>query len=120
MKKSELLDLLDELEKISYYSNHSNFKLIKKLLKDYDKDAKELEVLTKNIVRQIIDLFVDCYTPGDFINWLDKNDWNLFHNIHNAEIKEYSELRGDELIKILRNGNYLFNDEENEILVLSW
>ena len=120
MKKSELLELLDELEKFSYYPNHSNFKLIKYLLKDYDEDAVELKALTKNIAKQIIDLLVDCYTSEQLIAWLDKNDWNVFHNIHNAEIKEYSEFRGDELIKILRNGNYLFRDEENEILVLSW
>ena len=120
MKRSELWELLDELKAINYYANHSNFKLIKKLLDNYDKDAEELEVLTKEIARQIIDVFVDCYKPGDLINWLDKHDWNPFYNIHNAEIKEYSELRGDELLKILRNGNYLFNDEKEEILVLSW
>jgi len=120
MKKTELLELLDELKKISYYSNHNNFKLINKLLKGYDEDAEELEVLTKEIARQIIDVFIDCYTPSDLIAWLAKNDWNPFYNIHNSEIVEYSELRGNELLKILRNGDYLFHDEENEILILNW
>ena len=120
MKKSELLDLLDELEKFSYYPNHSNFKLIKYLLKDYDEDAAELKALTKNIAKQIIDLLVDCYTSEQLIAWLDENDWNVFNNIQHSEIVEYSMLRGDELLKILRNGDYLFNDEENEILILSW
>ena len=120
MKKSELWELLDELKAITYYANHSNFKLINKLLKAYDANAKELEVLTKEIARQIIDVFVDCYKPGDLINWLDKRNWNPFYNIHNSKIVKYSELRGDELLKILKNGDYLFNDEENEILILSW
>lgn len=120
MKKSELLELLDELERISYYSNHANFKLISMLLKNYDRDAKELEVLTKEIARQIIDVFIDCYKANDLINWLYKRNWNPFYNIHNSKIVKYSELRGDELLKILKNGDYLYNDEEEGILILSW
>ena len=120
MKKTELLELLEELEKISYYANHANFKLINYLLQSYNEDAEELEVLTKEIARQAIDLFLDCYTPADLIEWLAKNDWNVFNKIHHGEIKEYSELRGDELIRILKTNDYLFNDEENEILVISW
>ena len=120
MKKSELLQLLDELEAISYYANHSNFKLIKYLLKDYDEDAEELKAITKNIARQIIDLLLDCYTASDLIEWLEINDWNVFNNIQHSEIVEYSELERDELDEILDNNNYLFNDEENEILILSW
>ena len=120
MKKSELWELLDELKAVNYYANHANFKLINRLLKDYDKDAKELEVLTKELARQIIDVFIDCYKPGDLINWLYKHNWNPFYNIHNSKIVKYSDLRGDELLKILKNGDYLFNDEEEQILILSW
>ena len=120
MRKSDLLRLLEELESIDYYSNNSNFKLISKLLKAYDEDAEELEAITKNIAQQVIDLFLDCYTPSDLIEWLDLNDWNVFNNIQHSEIVEYSELEEDELEEILNNNDYLFNDEDEEILILSW
>ena len=120
MKKSELLQLLDELSTIDYYANNSNFKLISKLLKAYDEDAEELEAITKNIARQVIELLLDCFTSSDLIEWLDKNDWDVFYNIQHSEIVEYDELDEDELEEILNNNDYLFNDEEEEILILSW
>ena len=120
MKKSELLQLLDELSTIDYYANNSNFKLISKLLKAYDEDAEELEAITKNIARQIIDLLLGCFTTSELVKWLYKHNWNPFYNIHNSEIVEYDELDEDELEEILNNNDYLFNDEEEEILILSW
>ncbi len=120
MKKTELLQLLDELESINYYANNSNFRLINKLLRSYEDDSEELETITKNIARQIIDLLLDCYTTSDLVDWLERNDWNVFNNIQHSEIVEYSELEADELEKILDNNDYLFNDEDAEILILSW
>ena len=120
MNKTELLQLLDELEAIPYYANHANFKLINKLLKGYDEDAAELKAITKNIARQVIDLLLDCYTSSDLIDWLYDNDWNPFYNIHNSYIKEYSEFEEDELEELLDTGEYLFNDDEEEILILCW
>ena len=120
MKKIELLELLEELETIPYYAKNSNFKLISMLLRSYEEDSEELEVLTKEIARQIIDLLLDCYTTSDLVQWLANNDWNVFNNIQHSEIVEYSELERDELDEILDNNDYLFNDEENEILVISW
>ena len=120
MKKIELLQLLDELESIDYYSNNSNFKLISKLLKVYDEDSEELEAITKNIARQVIELLMECNTSSDLINWLDKNDWDVLNNIQHSEIVEYNELDEDELERILNDRDYLFNDEDEEILILSW
>ena len=120
MKKTELLQLLDELSTIDYYANNSNFKLISKLLKAYDEDSEELEAITKNIARQVIDLLLGCFTTSELVKWLDDHDWDVFYNIHNSEIVEYNELEEDELEEILNNSDYLFNDEDEEILILSW
>lgn len=120
MKKIELLELLEELEAIPYYAKNSNFKLINNLLQSYDEDAEELKAITKNIAKQVIELLLDCYTTSDLVQWLANNDWNPFYNIQHSEIVEYSELERDELDEILDNNDYLFNDEENEILILSW
>lgn len=120
MTKKELLQLLERLEKSTYYSYNSNFKLISKLLRDYDENAKELEAITVNIANQVIDLLLDCYTTSELVDWLDNNDWNVFNNIHHSEIREYDEFEEDELEEILNNGDYLFNDEDEKILIISW
>ena len=120
MTKKELLELLERLGKHNYYSNNSNFKLISKLLKDYEENSKELESITVNIANQVIDLLLDCYTTNDLVDWLEVNDWNVFNNIHYSDIREYEEFEEDELQEILNNGDYLFNDEDEKVLVISW
>ena len=120
MTKKELLQLLENLEANTYYSYNSNFKLISKLLKGYEEDAKELEAITVNIANQVIDLLLDCYTTSELVDWLEINDWNVFNNIHHSEIREYDEFEDDELQEILDNNDYLFNDEDEKILIISW
>lgn len=120
MTKKELLELLERLENNTYYSYNSNFKLISKLLRDYDEDAKELEAITVNIANQVIDLLLDCFTTSELVDWLEHYNWNIFNNIHHSEIKEYDEFGEGELQEILDNGDYVFNDEDEKIIIISW
>lgn len=119
MTKKELLELLERLEKSNYYS-HNSFKLISKLLRDYEEDAKELEAITVNIANQIINLLVQCFTTSELVDWLDNYDWNVFNNIHHSEIRKYDEFEEDELQEILDNGDYVFNDEDEKIIIIRW
>lgn len=119
MKLNEMKEKLEQLEKIAYYNKSIQFMIIKKyLLEDRKEDDADMLELTENLLEQIIDLFMDCYNMEDLMKWLDKHSYDPIIDFRHAEIYEYSELESEELERL--KDNCLFNDEENEILVISW
>lgn len=118
MKLNEMKEKLEQLEKIAYYNKSIQFMIIKKyLLEDRKEDDVDMLELTNNLLEQIIDLFMD-YNMEDLMKWLDKNNYDPIIDFRYAEIYEYNELESEDLERL--KDDCLFNDEENELLVVSW
>ena len=114
-----MINKLEELEKIEYYNKSITFMIIKKyLLEDRAEDDGDMLALTPSLLNQIIDLFIDCYNIEDLMKWLNAHDYDPIIDFRYADIREYGDFEPEELEEA--KNNCLFNDEENEILVISW
>ena len=120
MKLNEMINKLEELEKIEYYNKSITFMIIKKyLLEDRAEDDGDMSILTTTLLNQIIDLFIDCYNIEDLMKWLSTHNYDPIIDFRYAAIREYGDFESLEELEIAKN-DCLFNDEENEILVISW
>jgi len=120
MEKQEMIKKLEEMEKKSYYCNNTKFNLLKRLCLTLDENDSDLtdDYLTPCIFEQIIQLFIDCNTEKDLLEWLEDNNYNPINNFRYANKTEYCEIDDDKRNDVLEN--CLFYDEENEIIVISW
>ncbi|MDY0140073.1 MAG: hypothetical protein RBR50_10255 [Candidatus Izemoplasmatales bacterium] len=119
MKLNEMKKELEELEKIEYYEKSIAFTIIKKyLLEDRAEDDGDMSILTTTLLNQIIDLFIDCYNIEDLMKWLSAHNYDPIIDFRYADIREYGDFEPEELEEA--KNDCLFNDEENEILVMSW
>ena len=79
MKKEQLIENLENYG--SYYQNNIIFNLCLKLIKGTDENDPDFkEVLEDETGEQIVELFVDCYDEKAFLEFLNKNNFDLFNN----------------------------------------
>lgn len=79
MKKEQLIENLENYS--SYYQRNIIFNLCLKLIKRTDENDPDFkEVLEDETGEQIVELFVDCYDEKDFLDFLNRNDFDLFNN----------------------------------------
>jgi hypothetical protein len=119
MELREMKKELEKLEKIEYYKKSITFTIIKKyLLEDRAEDDGDMLALTPSLLNQIVDLFIDCYNIEDLMKWLSAHNYDPIIDFRYADIQEYGDFEPEELEEA--KNDCLFNDEENEILVMSW
>lgn len=120
MLKSELMEVLESLDNIPYYKQSNKYQLIRKLLLSIDKNDVDLEAIpSKNILTQIIDLFIDCYDEKDLLDWLARHHYDVLSDFRFSDITYYDEVTNDEELEEIKE-NALFIDDQNGILVMYW
>ena len=120
MKLREMINKLEELEKIEYYNKSITFMIVKKyLLEDRAEEDSDMLALTPSLLNQIIDLFIECYNVEDLMTWLSTHNYDPIIDFRYADIREYGDFESLEELENAK-GDCLFNDEENEIIVISW
>ena len=85
----------------------------------YSKETA-LKVLEDETGEQIVDLFVECYDEKDFLEFLNKNDFDLFNNYRYSERVYRSDYSSDEdfrKAKEVNNDKHLYNQAGNSIVV---
>ena len=95
MKKEELLNILNT---VNYYSESAEAQLLKKLIvgtPEEDPDFKE--ALRTDFALDIINLFLECYSSADFLDWLSKHNFDPFIDFRFADIVEVEEINTEEL-----------------------
>lgn len=118
MTKQELLDTLEK--RYSYYEEHPKLSLIIKLVKGTDESDPDFSLaLEHETTIQIIDLFLDCYTEKDLLEWLAKHDFDLFVDYRYSDYSEYDEYDNEEELEEAKE-NALFYNDDTKIIVHSW
>ena len=85
MKKEQLIENLENYS--SYYQNNIIFNLCLKLIKGTDENDPDFkEVLEDETGEQIIDLYVKNYDEKDFLEFLNKNDFDCLQILKNYPI----------------------------------
>ena len=95
MRKEELLNILNT---VKYYSENAEAQLLKKLVAgtpEEDPDFKE--ALKTDFALDIINLFLECYSSADLIEWLSKHNFDPFIDFRYADIVEVEEINAEEL-----------------------
>ena len=84
MKKEQLIENLENYS--SYYKRSIILILCLKLIKGTDENDPDFkEVLEDETGEQIVELFVGCYDEKAFLEFLYKNNFNLFNNYRHSE-----------------------------------
>ena len=108
MKKEELIENLENYS--SYYQRSIIFNLCLKLIKGTDENDPDFkEVLDDETGEQIVDLFVDCYDEKDFLEFLNKNDFDLFNNYRYSDRVYRSDYSSDQDFK--ENSGAYYGDD---------
>lgn len=98
MKKEQLIENLENYG--SYYERNVIFNLCLKLIKGTDENDPDFkEVLEDETGEQIVELFVDCYDEKAFLEFLNKNDFDLFNNYRYSDRVYRSDYSSDEDFK---------------------
>lgn len=114
MTKQELLDILDN------YRESPELALIIKLIKGTEESDPDFSLaLEHGTALQIINLFLDCYTSKDLLDWLAKHNFDLFVDYRFSDY-EYLDDIEDEEERQEKIDNALFYNEETGIIVHSW
>lgn len=114
MKKEELLNILDT---VKYYSESAKAQLLKKLIAGTPEEDPDLqEALKTDFALNIIDLFLECYTSADLLDWLSKHNFDPFIDFRYADIVEVEEIDAEELET--EQENALFYN--NKYICRSW
>ena len=114
MTKQELLDTLEA------YRESPELSLIIKLVKGTDESDPDFSLaLEHGTAIQIIDLFLDCYTAKDLLEWLAKHDFDLFVDYRYSDYSEYDEYDDEEELEEAKEDALFYNDD-TKIIVRSW
>ena len=95
MKKEELLNILNT---VNYYSESAEAQLLKKLIVGTPEEEPDFkEALRTDFALDIINLFLECYSSADLLDWLSKHNFDPFIDFRYADIVEVEEIDPEEL-----------------------
>lgn len=111
--------LIERLKNSKYYASQPKGKLIIKLVKGTDEaDPDFKQALEDDMAEAILDLYMDCYSDSDFLEWIAKHDFDLFVDYRSADVKTREEMFED--YETEEEFDYLMVNEDETKYVVRW